>query len=190
MALTNNGDLAGRMRMLRTHGITRDPLEMVGPAEGPWFYQQVALGFNYRMTDILAALGASQMNRLDTYVARRHEIAGVYDQAFRDLPLITPSTEAGTRSALHLYVVRLRLDELSVGRRDVFLSLRAKGIEVNVHYIPVHFHPYYARMGFKANDFPEAERYYAEALSLPMFPTLNAEQQQVVIEAMRESLKT
>jgi UDP-4-amino-4,6-dideoxy-N-acetyl-beta-L-altrosamine transaminase len=190
MALTNNGDLAGRMRMLRTHGITRDPLEMVGPAEGPWCYQQVALGFNYRMTDILAALGASQMNRLDTYVARRHEIAGVYDQAFRDLPLITPSTEAGTRSALHLYVVRLRLDELSVGRRDVFLSLRAKGIEVNVHYIPVHFHPYYARMGFKANDFPEAERYYAEALSLPMFPTLNAEQQQVVIEAMRESLKT
>jgi UDP-4-amino-4,6-dideoxy-N-acetyl-beta-L-altrosamine transaminase len=188
MAVTNDAALAERMKMLRTHGITREPSEMVGPSQGPWYYEQVALGFNYRMTDILAALGCSQINRLDAYVARRHEIAGIYDDAFRLLPVVTPLHQPGAHSAMHLYVVRLRLDEISVGRREVFLSMRAKGIGVNVHYIPVHLQPYYARMGFRPNDFPEAERYYAEAISLPMFPALTREQQSAVIRALRESL--
>lgn len=188
MAVTNDAALAERMKILRTHGITREPSDMAGPSQGPWYYEQMALGFNYRMTDILAALGCSQIKRLDAYVARRHEIAGIYDDAFRFLPVVTPSHQSGAHSALHLYVVRLRLDEISIGRREVFLSLRAKGIGVNVHYIPVHLQPYYARMGFKPNDFPEAERYYAEAISLPMFPTLTHEQQEIVIGALQASL--
>jgi UDP-4-amino-4,6-dideoxy-N-acetyl-beta-L-altrosamine transaminase len=188
MAVTNDADLADRMKMLRTHGITREPSEMVSSSQGPWYYEQVALGFNYRMTDILAALGCSQINRLDAYVARRHEIADIYDDALRLLPVATPSRQPGAHSAMHLYVVRLRLDEISIGRREVFLSMRAKGIGVNVHYIPVHLQPYYARMGFRPNDFPEAERYYTEAISLPMFPTLTREQQEIVIGALQASL--
>jgi UDP-4-amino-4,6-dideoxy-N-acetyl-beta-L-altrosamine transaminase len=188
MALTNSVDLASRMKMLRTHGITRDPSEMVGAAEGPWYYQQVALGFNYRMTDILAALGLSQTKRLDAYVARRHEIAAIYDAAFRSLPVAMQAKQPDAHSALHLYVIRLRLEELSVGRREVFLSMRAKGIDVSVHYIPVHKQPYYARMGFNPNDFPEAERYYERALSLPMYPTLTDAQQRLVIRALTDSL--
>jgi UDP-4-amino-4,6-dideoxy-N-acetyl-beta-L-altrosamine transaminase len=188
MAVTNDAALAERMKMLRTHGITREPSEMAGRSQGPWYYEQVALGFNYRMTDILAALGCSQINRLDAYVARRHEIAGIYDDAFRLLPVVTPSHQPSAHSAMHLYVVRLRLDEISVDRSEVFLSMRAKGIGVNVHYVPVHLQPYYARMGFRPNAFPEAERYYAEAISLPMFPALTREQQGAVIRALRESL--
>jgi UDP-4-amino-4,6-dideoxy-N-acetyl-beta-L-altrosamine transaminase len=188
MAVTNDAGLAERMKMLRTHGITREPSEMAGQSQGPWYYEQVALGFNYRMTDILAALGCSQISRLGAYVARRHEIAGIYDDAFRHLPVVTPSHQPGAHSAMHLYVVRLRLDEISVGRREVFVSMRAKGIGVNVHYNPVHLQPYYARMGFRPNDFPKAERYYAEAISLPMFPALTREQQGAVIRALRESL--
>jgi UDP-4-amino-4,6-dideoxy-N-acetyl-beta-L-altrosamine transaminase len=188
MALTNSADLAERMRIFRTHGITRDPLDGLEEAEGPWFYRQVALGFNYRMTDILAALGASQTRRIDAYVARRHEIAAVYDAALRDLPVVTPVSRPDCRSALHLYVIRLRLDELSVGRREVFTAMQVRGIGVNVHYIPVHWHPYFARMGFKRGDFPEAERYYAGAISLPMFPTLTLAEQHKVIAALAESL--
>lgn len=189
MALTNDTGLAGRMRMLRAHGITRESSEMDGPSEGPWYYQQVALGFNYRMTDILAALGTSQMKRLDSYVSRRHSIAAIYNDALRALPLVAQADQPEAYSALHLFVVRLRLDELSISRREVFDSLRAKGIGVNVHYIPVHLQPYYARMGFKPDDFPEAERYYAEAISLPIFPALTDAQQQTVIDGLTDSLR-
>lgn len=187
-ALTNDAEMAARMRLLRSHGITRDPSEMTGAPDGPWYYQQVALGFNYRMTDIQAALGASQVRRLDGYVKRRHEIAAVYDEEFRNFPVITSTCLPDAHSALHLYVVRLKLEELAVGRREVFLSLRGRGIGVNVHYIPVHLQPYYTRMGFKANDFPEAERYYAAAISLPMYPTLTEDQQKRVIEALADAL--
>jgi dTDP-4-amino-4,6-dideoxygalactose transaminase len=176
------------MKRLRTHGITREPSEMSGPSEGPWYYQQVALGYNYRMTDVHAVLGQSQARRLDAYVSRRHEIAAVYDDAFRALPLATQERQPDSRSALHLYVVRLRLEQTRLSRSEVFLALRARGIGVNVHYIPVYRHPYYARMGFNPGDFPEAERYYAGALSLPMFPTLTGEQQQAVIEALSDTL--
>lgn len=188
MALTNDAALADGMRKLRAHGITRDPSDMVRPVEGPWYYQQVALGFNYRMTDILAALGTSQLKRLDAYVARRHEIAGIYDRALRGLPVVTPARNPDSRSAFHLYVIRLRLDELPVGRLQIFSEMRARGIGVNVHYIPVYRHPYYARMGFRPTEFPAAERYYAEALSLPMYPTLTDEQQQAVIRALSDAL--
>jgi UDP-4-amino-4,6-dideoxy-N-acetyl-beta-L-altrosamine transaminase len=188
-ALTNDAELAKRMRMLRTHGITREPADMVGATEGPWYYQQLALGLNYRMTDILAALGSSQMSRLDAYVARRHEIAHTYDEALRSLPVRKQANEPGAYSALHLYVVRLGLEQLSIGRLEVFMSLRSRGIGVNVHYVPVHLQPYYARLGFKRNDYPEAERYYAEAISLPMFPTLTQEQQSTVIGAMTDTLR-
>lgn len=188
MAMTNDPDLAERMKRLRTHGITRELSEMSGPSEGPWYYQQVDLGYNYRMTDVHAVLGQSQARRLDAYVLRRHEIAAVYDDAFRALPLATQERQPNSRSALHLYVVRLRLERTRLSRSDLFLALRAKGIGVNVHYIPVYRHPYYARMGFSPGDFPEAERYYAGALSLPMFPTLTGEQQQAVIEALSDTL--
>src|ERR1700691_972060 len=188
MAMTNDLELAARMKRLRTHGITREPSEMNGPSEGPWYYQQVALGYNYRMTDVHAVLGQSQARRLDAYVSRRHEIAAVYDDAFRALPLATQARRPDSHSALHLYIVRLRLDQTRLSRSEVFLALRARGIGVNVHYIPVYRHPYYARMGFNPGDFPEAERYYAGALSLPMFPTLTGEQQQAVIEALSDTL--
>jgi UDP-4-amino-4,6-dideoxy-N-acetyl-beta-L-altrosamine transaminase len=188
MAMTDDAELAARMRRLRTHGIAREPADMDAPSEGPWYYQQVALGYNYRMTDVQAVLGQSQARRLDAYVSRRHEIAAVYDAAFRTLPLVIQERRPDAYSALHLYVVRLRLDAVRLSRLDVFLALRARGVGVNVHYIPVHRHPYYARMGFKPGDFPEAERYYAGALSLPMFPALTGAQQQTVIEALSDSL--
>jgi UDP-4-amino-4,6-dideoxy-N-acetyl-beta-L-altrosamine transaminase len=188
IALTNDARLSKKMEMLRSHGITRDQSMMLRPAEGPWYYEQLDLGFNFRMTDILAALGASQMRRLDAYVARRHEIALAYNQAFRDLPITLPWTGADCYSSFHLYVIRLKLKELRVSRHDAFLSLREKGIGVNVHYIPVHLQPYYRSLGFKPNDYPEAERYYAEAISLPMYPAMNSAQQERVIAALKEAL--
>jgi dTDP-4-amino-4,6-dideoxygalactose transaminase len=188
MALTSSADLSARMERLRSHGITRDPSLMTGPSEGPWYYQQIDLGMNYRMADLHAALGASQMSRLDAYVARRHEIAGVYDRAFAPLPVITPFQSPDGHSAMHLYVIRLKSGASTGGRRALFDSLRESGIGVNVHYIPVHLQPYYQKMGFRANDYPEAESYYANALSLPMFPTMTGAQQNKVIAALQAAL--
>ena len=188
MAMTNSAELATRMERLRSHGITRDPSQMAGPSEGPWYYQQIDLGMNYRMADLHAALGASQMSRLDAYVARRHEIAGVYDRAFAPLPVITPFQSPDGHSAMHLYVIRLKSGAATGGRRAVFESLRESGIGVNVHYIPVHLQPYYRNMGFKANDYPEAESYYANAISLPMFPVMTGVQQDKVIAALQAAL--
>lgn len=181
MALTNSDELATRLCLLRSHGITRDPALMTQPMDGPWYYQQVALGYNYRMTDIQAALGVSQMMRLPKYVARRHEIAERYNQLLADLPLTLPWQHPDSYSAYHLYVIRLQLEKISATHLQVFEALRAKDIMVNLHYIPVHTQPYYQEMGFKQGDYPEAERYYREAISIPMHPTLtNAEQDEVV----------
>jgi len=190
MALTNDGKLASRMDLLRSHGITRDPALMTHEAEGPWYYQQIALGFNYRMTDLQAALGVSQMGRLDAYVARRHELADRYDEMLKDFPIYKPARDPGNYSGLHLYVIRLLAGSASSSeRRKIFESLRQQGIGVNVHYIPVHTQPYYSEMGFKPDDFPEALTYYASAISLPMYATLNDQQQSAVVGALAVALK-
>lgn len=188
MVLTNDAALAGRLRRLRSHGITRDAAAMDCEPDGAWFYQQVELGFNYRMTDLQAALGASQMARLDQFVQRRHALADRYDRLLAGLPLAVPRREHGTRSAFHLYVVRLHLDGTGVSHRQVFDGMRARGIGVNLHYIPVHTQPYYRQLGFASGDFPQAEAYYREALSLPMFPGLGEAGQDQVAAALREVL--
>ena len=188
MALTNSDELASRMNLLRSHGVTRDQNLMTREPDGPWYYQQVDLGFNYRMTELQAALGVSQMNRLDAFVARRHELAQRYDRLLADLPVTTPWQHPDGYSGLHLYVIRLLLANLDKSHRQIFESLQAQGIGVNLHYIPVHTHPYYKSMGFTAQDFPEAMAYYREAISLPMFQGLTDEQQDQVVCALRVAL--
>lgn len=188
MALTNSDELAGKMALLRSHGITRDPAQMTHEADGPWYYQQIDLGFNYRMTELQAALGVSQMERLDDFVARRHRLAARYDELLAALPLTLPWQHTDSYSGLHLYVIRLQLDKIGKTHREVFESLRAQGIGVNLHYIPVHTQPYYQQLGFRVGDFPEAERYYAEAISLPMFQTLTEDQQNTVADAVRKAV--
>lgn len=188
MALTNSAELANKMALLRSHGITRDPAQMTHESDGPWYYQQIELGFNYRMTELQAALGVSQMARLDQYVTRRHQLAYRYDELLSTLPVTTPWQHPDGYSGLHLYVICLQLDKLNLCHREVFDSLREKGIGVNLHYIPVHTQPYYQRMGFNLGDFPEAERYYAEAISLPLFPAMTDSDQDDVISAIQRSV--
>jgi UDP-4-amino-4,6-dideoxy-N-acetyl-beta-L-altrosamine transaminase len=188
MALTNSDELATRMGLLRSHGITRDPALMTQPMDGPWYYQQVALGFNYRMTDMQAALGTSQMTRLGAYVKRRHEIADRYNQLLADLPLTLPWQHPDSYSAYHLYVIRLQLDNIQRSHLQVFDALRAKDIMVNLHYIPVHTQPYYQQMGFKQGDYPVAERYYREAISIPMHPSLTQGEQDYVVSSLKEAM--
>lgn len=188
MALTNSDELATRLSLLRSHGITRDPDLMTQPMDGPWYYQQVALGYNYRMTDIQAALGASQMTRLTHYVARRHEIAARYNTLLAELPLTLPWQHPDSYSAYHLYVIRLQLDKIDTTHLQVFEALRAEDIMVNLHYIPVHTQPYYQQMGFRQGDYPEAERYYREAISIPMHPALTDAEQDEVIHALHEAM--
>ncbi|WP_160286038.1 UDP-4-amino-4,6-dideoxy-N-acetyl-beta-L-altrosamine transaminase [Pseudomonas knackmussii] len=188
MALTNCNELAQRMALLRSHGITRDPAEMTHEADGPWYYQQIDLGFNYRMTELQAALGISQLKRLDSYVARRHELAKRYDDLLAGLPLSTPWQHPDSYSGLHLYVIRLQLKHCAYSHREVFERLRASGIGVNLHYIPVHTQPFYRDLGFKDGDYPEAEQYYREAISLPMYQTLDDDQQDQVVSALRQAI--
>lgn len=188
MALTNSDELATRLGLLRSHGITRDAALMTHEMDGPWYYQQVALGYNYRMTDLQAALGSSQMGRLEQYVARRHEIADRYNQLLADLPLTLPWQHEDSYSAYHLYVIRLQPGKIQRRHLHVFEALRAKGVLVNLHYIPVHTQPYYEQMGFNKGDFPEAERYYQEAISIPMYATLTDEEQDYVVSSLREAM--
>lgn len=189
MVLTNRPELAERLRRLRSHGMTRDPAQMDEPSHGPWYYQQVELGFNYRMTDIQAALGLSQLGKLDGFIARRRALVARYQTAFAGLPLTLPGLQAEAQSAWHLYVVRLQTEQIELSHREVFEALRAAGIGVNLHYIPVHLQPYYRELGFKPGDFPEAERYYAQAISLPVFPAMSDVQQDYVIEQLQRLLK-
>ena len=188
MALTNNAELAHKMELLRSHGITRDPALMTHEPDGPWYYQQIQLGYNYRMTELQAALGISQMQRLDKYVARRHQLAQRYNKLLADLPLSLPWQHPEGYSAFHLYVVRLQLNKINITHRQVFESLRKQGVGVNLHYIPVHTQPYYAKMSFKERDFPEAEKYYKEAISLPLYFGLSEVDQDRVIANLREQL--
>ncbi|MDR0701100.1 MAG: UDP-4-amino-4,6-dideoxy-N-acetyl-beta-L-altrosamine transaminase [Azoarcus sp.] len=190
MALTNDAALAGEMALLRSHGITRDPAQMTHAPDGPWYYQQIRLGFNYRMTDIQAALGLSQIARLEEYVARRRELAARYDQLLQDLPLALPWQHPDAHSTFHLYVVRLRRDGIQVSHRRVFESLREQGIGVNLHYIPVHTQPYYRDPGFEKGDFPNAETFYREAITLPLYPALQEKNLASITEALEIALCT
>ena len=186
MALTNDPELARRMADLRSHGITRDAARFDRPSPGAWYYEQQSLGFNYRMTDIHAALGLSQLDRLDELVARRNELARRYDDELRTLPLQLPAVGRGNVSAFHLYVVRLRGDW---ARRDaIFAEMRARGIGVNLHYHPVHLQPYYRALGFSAGQFPEAERFGADALTLPLHTRLAGTEQDQVVTTLQEVL--
>lgn len=188
--LTNDGELARRMGLFRSHGITRDEAQMTHASEGAWYYQQIELGYNYRMTDVHAALGCSQMGRLDPYVARRHELARRYDKKLSGLPLRTPWQHPDSYSGLHLYVIRLNLSEIRASHRQIFDELRRRDIGVNLHYIPVHTQPYYQAMGFVAEQFPEAMAYYREAISLPMYATLTEQQQDDVVEAVKQAVRS
>lgn len=189
MVLTNDVELAGRMNLLRSHGVTRDPSLMTHEPEGPWYYQQVELGFNYRMTELQAALGVSQLERLDAYVKSRNSLCARYNQDLSGLPLRTPYCHPNSYSSYHLYVVRLSLEGIRCSRREVFDALRERGVGVNLHYIPVHAQPYYQQMGFNVGDYPEAELYYAEAMSLPLYPAMTFAQQDEVIAALRDALE-
>jgi UDP-4-amino-4,6-dideoxy-N-acetyl-beta-L-altrosamine transaminase len=189
MCVTNDSELALRIELLRSHGITRDEQEMTHQADGAWYYQQIDLGYNYRMTDIQAALGVSQMSRLDEFVAKRHAIAARYDELLKYLPVITPVRSPEGYSGMHLYVIRLKLDEIGRTHREVFEALREQGIGVNLHYIPVYRQPWYEKMGFEPGYCPEAEQYYKEAISIPMYPGLTEALQEQVVDAIRKAVE-
>lgn len=180
MALTNSDQLAHRMALLRNHGITRDPAYMTREPDGPWYYQQIELGFNYRMTELQAALGISQIKRIDSFISRRHEIANRYKYALKSLPLELPPENESAYSAYHLYVIKVRQPNKE-NHRELYEFLVENGIGVNIHYIPIHLQPYYSFMGFEEGDFKHAEQYYTKAISLPMYPNLTLKQQEKVI---------
>ncbi|WP_071057847.1 UDP-4-amino-4,6-dideoxy-N-acetyl-beta-L-altrosamine transaminase [Pelistega sp. MC2] len=188
LCTTNNSKLAEKMELYRSHGITRNPELMTKEPDGSWYYQQIDIGYNYRMTELQAALGVSQMVRLDEFIAVRHALAKRYDELLTSLPVTIPWQHPDSYSGLHLYVIRLKLNEIQKTHKQVFDELRSKNIGVNLHYIPVYSQPYYQQFGFKVEDFSEAEQYYQEAISLPMFSSLTFEQQDVVIATLREVL--
>jgi UDP-4-amino-4,6-dideoxy-N-acetyl-beta-L-altrosamine transaminase len=187
MATCRDAALAATMERLRSHGMTRDPALMTQAPDGPWYYEQIELGYNYRLTDLHAALGLSQMDRLDEWIERRHRIADRYDAELAGLPLALPRRVAGRRSALHLYVVRVSTNA-PMDRAALFAHLRAQDIGVNVHYIPVHLQPYYRQLGFAPGDFPEAEAYYRDAITLPMYASLDEADQSRVIAVLKAAL--
>jgi UDP-4-amino-4,6-dideoxy-N-acetyl-beta-L-altrosamine transaminase len=190
LAVTNNSELAERMERLRSHGITRDPKLMTHAPDGPWYYQQIELGFNYRMTDLQAALGLSQVVRLDSYVARRHELAQRYNDILSSTRIVTQLSLSDCYSSMHLYVARLPVEQLEPTHLEIFKALRQRDIGVNVHYIPVHLQPYYTKAGFRLGQFPESEHYYNQALSLPIFPTMTTKQVDYVTEQLLEIINS
>jgi UDP-4-amino-4,6-dideoxy-N-acetyl-beta-L-altrosamine transaminase len=188
MALTKDSKLFKKMELLRSHGITRDESMMEEDTHGGWYYEQIDLGYNYRMTELQAALGISQMERLDDFVAARHSLANIYNKELSELPIGLPFQLENTYSGMHLYVIRLNLNEIKKSHKKVFEELRERGVGVNLHYIPVHIQPYYKRMGFDWGDFPVAENYYQEAISIPIFHGMTDDQQNEVIETLVEVL--
>lgn len=188
MSITNDAVLANKMSLLRSHGITRNESEMTHASEGSWYYQQIDLGYNYRITEIQAALGLSQMQRLDEFVTKRHAVANRYDSLLAGLPLQTPVRTDDSYSAFHLYVIRLSLSRIDKTHSQIFELLRKTSIGVNLHYIPVYHHPYYKKLGFNEGYCTEAENYYSEAISLPLYPSLTALEQDKVVAAAREAI--
>ncbi|MGH1422186.1 MAG: UDP-4-amino-4,6-dideoxy-N-acetyl-beta-L-altrosamine transaminase [Hyphomonas sp.] len=187
MATTRDPKIAGKLQRLRTHGITRDPELMTHAPDGGWYYQQIELGYNYRMTDLQAALGASQMTRVHEFVAKRHEVASRYDEALAalNLPIKTPFQHADSYSGYHLYIIQLT-EAANISHLDAFTALRENGIGVNLHYIPIHTQPYYQGLGFKPGDFPVAEDYYSRSISIPLFHAMSDEQHDTVIEVLQK----
>ncbi|MGL5059957.1 MAG: UDP-4-amino-4,6-dideoxy-N-acetyl-beta-L-altrosamine transaminase [Microcoleus sp.] len=186
MILTNREELYQKLIRLRTHGITRNTDFMESSSHGPWYYEQIELGYHYRMTDIQAALGVSQMQRLDEFVKRRALLVQRYNRLLQDLPLTLPWQHPDTYPSWHLYVIRLNLDKIDTSHRQVFEDLRKAGIGVNLHYIPLHTHPYYKTLGFRWGDFPVAESYYREAISLPLYAGLTEVNQDKVVKILQE----
>lgn len=187
-AVTNDAGLAADMALYRSHGVTRDTDRMVGESDGPWYYQMVDLGLNYRLTDIQATLGTAQMQRLEPFIARRNALADRYPELLDGLPLILPPPVTNGRSAWHLYVVQIDPDRTRMSRRAAFEALRAAGLGVNVHYYPVHLQPYYRERGFKPGDFPHSETYYERAITIPLFAAMTDEEQDAVAAALKATL--
>jgi UDP-4-amino-4,6-dideoxy-N-acetyl-beta-L-altrosamine transaminase len=185
MCMTNDPELAIKLGRLRSHGITRQPSEMTHTPDGPWYYQQIDLGYNYRMTDVQAALGFSQMSRLDKFVSKRHSIAKRYNELLANSEVIIPFEHPDSYSGMHLYIIRLRKDS-QITHLELFEKLRAAGILVNLHYIPVYKQPYYEQFGYVPENFPESEQYYATAISLPMYFSLSEKEQDFVVETINK----
>jgi UDP-4-amino-4,6-dideoxy-N-acetyl-beta-L-altrosamine transaminase len=185
MCLTNNSELAIKLGRYRSHGITRQSSEMTHTPDGPWYYQQIDLGYNYRMTDIQAALGLSQMKRLDEFVAKRHIIAKRYNELLANSEVIIPYQHSDSYSGMHLYVVRIKEDS-QVTHLELFEKLRTAGILVNLHYIPVYSQPYYKKFGYDVENFPNSEKYYATAISLPMYYSLSEKEQEFVVQIINK----
>ena len=188
MAVTNQKILADKMELLRSHGITRDETLFTNESEGSWYYEQIDLGYNYRMTDLQAALGISQLQRVEEFVSRRHSIADKYNNYLKGLPVVSQLQPEDRYSGRHLYVIRLQTNLLKKSHRVIFEELRENGIGVNVHYIPIHYQPVYKEIGFNQGDFPEAEKYYHEAISLPIYPDLKNDELLIVVNTLEKVL--
>lgn len=188
IVLTNNKELYEKLKLYRSHGITRDSDLMTQEADGPWYYQQIELGFNYRMTDMQAALGCSQMDSLDEFVARRRYLVKRYNEKLKNLPLRTPYQDEATNPSWHIYIIRVDFTKVKLSKKEIFARMRDRGIVLNLHYIPVHTQPYYQKLGFQKGDFPVSEKYYEEAITLPLYYDLTDEQQDEVIEALKAVL--
>ncbi|MEK7291996.1 MAG: UDP-4-amino-4,6-dideoxy-N-acetyl-beta-L-altrosamine transaminase [Actinomycetota bacterium] len=188
MALTNDKYLANSMARLRTHGITREVAQMQGAPTGPWYYEQLDLGYNYRLTDVAAALGISQFQRIDEFVSRRHEIAKRYNDMFADSSVTRPWQHPDSYSAFHLYIARVDFSSHQTTQKRVFHELHGKGIMANLHYIPIYRQPYYQQFDYSSADFPESEKYYGEAISLPMYPGLSVDEQSFVAQTLLRAI--
>lgn len=189
MAVTNSLDLSKKMNLIRSHGITRDGSEMLYAADGPWYYEQIELGYNYRLSDVHAALGLSQLSRIEQFVEKRHNIASFYNKSLSDLPILLPTQDQRCYSSYHLYIIRLKLADLNCSHQEIFQSLRLAGIGVNLHYIPIYRHPFYRKSAYDFQSFPQSEKYYAEAISLPIFPDLSDTELQYVVETIKNLIK-
>jgi UDP-4-amino-4,6-dideoxy-N-acetyl-beta-L-altrosamine transaminase len=189
MVLTNSEELYKKLTLYRSHCITRDENLMTKEADGPWYYQQIGLGFNYRMTELQAALGLSQLAKVDKFVARRRQLAERYNELLKDLPLKVPYQNTDTDSSWHLYIVRVDFNKVKKTKKQIFAEMKVKGVCLNLHYIPVHTQPYYQNLGFKHGDFPVSEKYYEEAFTLPLYYSLTDEQQEYIVSTLKEVLK-
>ena len=189
MILTNNKEIAEKVNLYRSHGITRDTNLMLNKNEGPWYYEQLLLGFNFRMNDIQASLGISQMNSLEKFILKRNDLAQIYTKELKGLPLTIQRVRKEDLSAWHIFVIHLKLNELKLSRLEIYNSLRNKGIGVNVHYIPVHLQPFYKNLGFNKGDFPNSENYYDGAITIPLFTKLKKTEIKFVIQSLKESIK-